>query len=505
MTTGSRTTDLRYTDSRGIPKALGGYAYKSWSGGNSPSQSGKLKKLAAETYPGSWHFFRASRQSYLLELSPIKPGLRTTSHGKVTSKSINKVNYDRSNIAEIVRRHREVYQLWRARMDAYLAYRKQANEARKQESTRKRESFNAYDCYIMRSLDVPCSARNNSLGPNEPWLHGVAAVKLFGSNYGSNPWTANDDNALIEKIRSELNGVKGFHAGVALAEFEKTVAMFGSTATVLRRFGQRTAAKDAPGALRVLYNGEHSAHVNWGFLPRAAQLYLGYQFGLKPLMEDVISGAQMLGWQQGQVKVNRIRVRRKVSREKIFDATSVKYPIQYETRKQIVCYLKEKPNALDYSGLTDLASVVWERLMWSFVVDWWFPVGSALSAMQMARKLTGTFITTTTQRRFRGSYSSGVYSVLGDSSWSKEIQVSRVISSSLIAKMPNLKPIFHPKMEVRLRHSLEAGALLVLKRKAVVDGLSWLYGQPWKPRETIQIGKPSPYPEHWKKRGSRIF
>lgn len=504
MTTGTRTTDLRYTDSRGIANALGEYAFKSWDGGNSVTQSGKLTKLAREANPGSWHLYRASKQSYLFELSPIDPGLRRHEDGKIKKRSMSKVNYNRENIAEIVRRHREVYNQWSAERETYLAYRRMASEARKVESTRVRESFNAYDCYIVRSLDVPCSFRNLFNGPGEPWYNGAGAAMAFGTFYGNNPWTANDDNALIEKIRSELNGVKGFHAGVALAELDKTVTMFGDAAQVLRRFGQRAAAKDATGALRVLYNGASSSHVNWEFLPRAAKLYLGYQFGLKPLMEDVIHGAQMLGWQAGQVKVNRIRVRRKAF---AFGThySGASYPYRTEVRKQIVCYLKEKPNALDYSGLTDLASTLWERLPWSFVIDWWFPVGNALSAMQMARQLTGTFITTTTTRRFRGSYSSTAnYTIIGDSSWKMTTQVQRTISDSLIAKMPKLKPIFHKELDVRMRHSLEAGALLVVNRKPIVDGLSWLYGQPWKAREEMQIGKRSPYPEKWKTLGSRL-
>lgn len=228
------------------------------------------------------------------------------------------------------------------------------------------------------------------------------------------------------------------------------------------------------GAARVLYNGSSSHSVGFDGIPRAAQLYLGYQFGLKPLIGDIIDGARMLGWQATSPKTNKVKVRRFLAREAKYYGTVGLTRSRVE-QGQIVAFLSSAPNPLDFSGLSDIASMAWERLYGSFLVDWWFPVGNALSAMHMARSLTGKFVTTRTTRHFRGRYTSGKggYAdsvVLGDLSFEKTISVNRTVSSSLIAKLPKLKPTFHPVVEVRMRHALEAGALLVVNRRNIVSG-----------------------------------
>jgi hypothetical protein len=479
MTTGTRITDLRYADSLLNPNSLGGYAYKFWNGADAPHRSQILKRKAAESYPGSWHSFRAAHNSYLFELPATIPGKQgRREDGTLRRKGINKPYRDRKNIATIVARHHEVYNDWRSKMNVYLHYRSRAVEVQKQEVARTRETFNNYSCTIIRQLTLPCDFRNKAFITNpggNPWYYGVSAVAVFGNPY-SFPviWNSNDDNALIEKLRSKLNGAD-FHAGVALAELEKTVTLFKDVAQTLRRFGEQVKAKNAPAALRVLYNGNNSSHIGWEGLPRAAKIYLGYQFGAKPLYEDVINGAKMLGWQAGYNKTNKIRVRRQVLRE-----IEVTYPVTVratkEERGQIVAYLTSKPRAIDFSGLTDVVSAGWERLMWSFVVDWWIPIGTALAAMHLAQKLTGKFITTRTTIDRRFSYrSGGAYLVLGDSSYRHQIQVNRTVSSTLISKLPALKPTFHPDLTVRMRHATEAGALLLVKRNAIKDGYDWLF------------------------------
>lgn len=465
MTTGNRITDLRYTDGRGIPKSLGKLFSKSWDGQDSVSIA-KAKKAAKASWPGFWHDFKARYANYFSSCITYDGRGRATPH----------------SIEELKRRHRSVYAEYRRRMDAYLILKSKVVSLRKEMSARALEQHD-YTCTIVQSNDVPCSWRQ-MWDSWKPWQHNASASAAFGNQVGPKPcWDNNDDNALIEQLRSKLNGVPGFHAGVMIAELEKTVKFFGATAVTLRLFGSLMSKPGrTPDALRVLYNGydRRDNTIKWDGIPRSAQVYLGYQFGLKPLLEDVKSAAQMLGWQAGYSKTSRIRVRRLRSSK-----SRSTYPVvmgwdRVETG-QIIAYLTKAPREADFSGLTDLASILWERQWMSFVVDWWIPVGAALSALQLSQVLTGKFVTTRVTRDTRSNYQSGngsfaTYQVLGDSSYYKTISVRRKVSSNLIPKLPKLKPIFHPDTDVRLRHTLEAGSLMIVQRHKIIKAVRWLSG-----------------------------
>lgn len=294
MTVGNRTTDLRYTDADGVAKSLGKLFSKSWSGGDSPAIA-KAKKIQQESFPGFWHDYKAKHASYFTQ------GLVYTKRGRLSPESVDR----------LMMRHRLIYDEYRSKM-AYHLKAKENLLALKKQSAMRALDVHPYNCTIVQSNDVPCSWRQwlNYWGR---WHNNVSASAAFGNIVGPKPcWNSNEDNALIEKLRSKLNGVPGFHAGVMIAELERTIKFFGNTSKVLVEFGRRTKSGHAGDALRVLYNGgvRRDDTIRWDGIPRSAQIHLGYQFGLKPLLEDVKSAAQMLGWQAGYPKTSRIRVRR---------------------------------------------------------------------------------------------------------------------------------------------------------------------------------------------------
>jgi len=461
MTTGTRDIDLRYTDADGKLKALGKRSYKSWSGADATAKASAQKAVMKALWPGSWYLWKANHASYWQELPLRGPD------GK----------FSKRNFTETVRRLDFLHRQWRNRVDLFMAERKKYLDLKEVCAAHRRDQH-PYQVNIIRSDDTPCSWRQIFARPG-PWHNNVGAAAVFGDQVSPpSCWDSNDDNALIEKLRSKLNGVPGFHAGVAAAELERTCKMVGNVAVTMRRFGQQMGKGDVKGGLRVLFNGDASYHSWFNALPRAAQLYLGLQFGLLPLLDDVSNGAAMLGWQAGLTeRPMRIRVRR----ERKASARS-KNPVVmgWDTteRSQIVALLSRKPRSVDFSGLTDIASILWERQWMSFVVDWWIPVGSALSALQLSQILQGTFVTTRTTKYTRTNYTSGSgvssYQVIGDSSFYKQVLVKRTVDASLIPKMPKLKPILHPKTRVAIKHATEAGALLIVNRKKIQRGVDWL-------------------------------
>jgi len=455
MTIGTRVADYRYDDAYNA-KALGAFNSRVWRGDDALPGLSQFKQLIKSKNPGSWHEYCNDKYSEIFA-PPFEGDTRKFEH-------------------IVTGRLRQLRSEWKHSVDAYQSFRAEAWSQRNIEVQARKNNPHPYDCTIEKSRDYPCFVK---LLPYILTYKDVGAAKLLGTNVTlPNCWDGNDENHLIEKLRSKINGVDGFNAGVALAELDKTLVMLKDVAKVLRRGGQQAGSGNLPGAARVLFFGTNSHHAGFDGLPRAAQLYLGFQFGVVPLLDDVKQGAQTLGWHAGSPITNTYRVRRRRGSE-MTSRNPYSVTMSVQETGQIIALLTAPPAMADVTGLTDLPSAIWERIPWSFVVDWWIPIGGALSAMQMARSLTGKFVKTRVTTTRRGPYRSGdgsyaTYQVIGDTSSYVSVVIKREVLPGLIAKMPNLKPVFHPKTSVRMRHTIEAGALLIVNRKSVVKGLTAL-------------------------------
>jgi hypothetical protein len=447
MTTGSRVLDGRYNDFYNR-KVLGPYFSKTWNGGDRSIGVAELtlKKIVSEARPKSWYSYKEEHSQYLFSDKQAK---------------------------NIIARHHALYDRWVVELQRWKFSLKAYKEFKATQRARKGEQH-PYTMSLVKSYTTPAFiARWDDLKNAPPNPESPLGFQISGPSL----WTTSDDNATIEKFREKLTNIQGgFHAGVAIAELEKTLRMVADTAKTLRRFGQQMQKGNVPGALRVLYNGRHSGNIQgYAGLSRGAQQYLAYNFGFKPLIEDMDGAGQFIGYTQFQAKTMRVRVRRKLERDFEAPVSHWQQSGHVTESMQIVAYLTSMPSALDLSGLLDVPSMLWERTSFSFLIDWWARIGPALQAMQMARLLSGTFVQTKVRREETGSFRSGtVYRILGDSSSKSTISVNRTILPSLTARIPNLRPTFHPDTSVQLKHTMEAIALMVVNKKSLVKGMNWL-------------------------------
>jgi hypothetical protein len=216
----------------------------------------------------------------------------------------------------------------------------------------------------------------------------------------------------------------------------------------------------------VAFNGSAANHIK-GFsgLKGIADNYLLYQFGIKPLVHDVLDAARSYGYKAGRPKLMRVSVRRRVSSHTMGDGAWTQKS-ERQVRKSIVCYLHTDEVA-DESGALDVPSIIWERVPYSFVVDWWVNVGAYLQALHVARSVNGqtTFCLTSVDRMMTGPVTSGrTYTITSSSGGSRiVVDMTRKVSNSLAVPPPSVRPIFHGDTEVRLRHTLEAISLIAQK------------------------------------------
>lgn len=231
----------------------------------------------------------------------------------------------------------------------------------------------------------------------------------FGNGYSvkqSSLWTANDTIALQGKLREKIVG-SDFDMSVFLGESREALMLIRNSAVriagALRSFrrGDLISAATQLG-VRPPARGSraHQLQLEKDAWRNASERWLELQYGWLPLLKDAKGGAEALAQQLNSPLVQTYRVRR----TKPIDV-DVNVGIRSAndwfwhgfTRVQIIAKLKEA-DVVSLNGLTDPSSVAWELLPWSFVADWFIPIGNYLAARSMAQSLTGVFVTTTTRK-----------------------------------------------------------------------------------------------------------
>lgn len=272
----------------------------------------------------------------------------------------------------------------------------------------------------------------------------------------SNPYTAAEQNALINKLYGTVKG-SDFNLAVSAAQLNQTIGMFGACATKIFR-AYSAARKGNFSAAAVALTGRERGPRN-----KVASNWLELQYGWLPLLSDVHDGAEWLAATLHRQPPMKVRVRKtyKAFGEQAPNAPFRFGSIEREVRAQILATIEPKDalSLTQSSGLTDPFSVAWELVPYSFVIDWFLPLGDFLQAASATRSLKGTFQTTVTDRfSVRGLYSGKGYHVQGgESHLYDEVTVARTLSSTLDAKFPGFKPL---GKALSLRHTLNAIALL---------------------------------------------
>lgn len=196
-------------------------------------------------------------------------------------------------------------------------------------------------------------------------------------------------------LNNSLINLKGMkvNLGNALGQSKQTVGMIlgtaqriGNSLRALRKGNLRNAALALGVDPKSRRNGQ-----SLGKDPSKALAdgWLALQFGWKPLVNDVYDAAEDLARLSNEPRRVRVSTSRSKRWEKSFiEGTWEGLPVtitdqgQY-TRKYVYVftYRHETFANLSRFGLTNPVAVAWELLPWSFVVDWFIPVGDFIDAL----------------------------------------------------------------------------------------------------------------------------
>lgn len=287
----------------------------------------------------------------------------------------------------------------------------------------------------------------------------------YGNSTAAFTWDNNDQLALIGKLREKVAG-SDFNAGVFLAQSHEALTMI--TGTARKIYGAYFAARRgqfwlAHKILTVGTDRFSSAR------PKVvASNWLELQYGWLPLLKDCESAAQFLAHELSYPMQWTVTVRSSKKLGTLRTASPSNSDFKKKevwTRCQIKAKLTEKDVA-QLSGLLDPFSVAWELLPYSFVLDWFIPIGNYLAARGLSQSLTGTFVVT------RTDYAEGhgqvsvdpthvIYENCDDFAF-KQISLTRTVTNVLDVPPPAVKDF---RKIASWKHCANALALVTQKIK----------------------------------------
>jgi hypothetical protein len=232
------------------------------------------------------------------------------------------------------------------------------------------------------------------LGTGQPFpLPGSGINPASWSISVTHDFPANDQLKLLEKL---LQAVKGFdfNLGVNLAQMRQVSSMVDIN---LRKI---------TGALLDLRKGRFAdAARQLGARPRRTHLrvddvsgrWLELQYGWLPLISDTFNAAKAFEAISQGPQTRVVRVSHKKTRSLEASTSPTTHTARYEktTRRTLIYEMAEELSVPRQLGLLDPLSVAWEILPWSFVIDWFIPIGSYLDVVNQVPHLKGRFLQTT--------------------------------------------------------------------------------------------------------------
>lgn len=384
-----------------------------------------------------------------------------------------RVNYPPAPLQTVVR--------WSKRKKAYVTVqfrKKRAGVSRPPK--RARDVDHPYVMEYHRLRDVMGTALYGY--PYEGYTYDGYVMDTFGVqdwhgwSYPSEAFDSNDEITLIGKLREKLSG-SDFNLGVALGEGHETLRMIGDTAISIAKSIHHLRKGDLAGAARSLLEPANRKPIKpyrsmKPFRPTVDTIsskWLELQYGWRPLLSDVESGAQFVAHklsvpirQTYRMSIRKEKVTTRVKGDPFLrgeDDIAVTGKAVAVARRAMKITVSEHPSAIQSLGLTNPEVIAWELVPFSFVADWFLPIGDYLNAratlsnVQISQTVTSTMITS-------NSYAPEGPAVGSD--WSMARYTRVYLERSVQAGAPKLPlPRVKPLSEaLSVSHALNGIALL---------------------------------------------
>jgi hypothetical protein len=301
------------------------------------------------------------------------------------------------------------------------------------------------------------------------------ALKDRSGNITSAVLSANDLNDLINDLGNSARG-SSFNPAVSMAEAFESLDMVTDTATRLGKSIESLRRGDGASAWRYLVDGTSNRHTKNPLRTRdfasdsvstLSKNWLSLQLGWKPLLSDVKSAAEAAASCMTDTPHT---MKFTVQKTKGGSARQVVSTVQCVRtayhRRRIIAYLTEDVGTLGFA-LQSPELVAWEKLPYSFVLDYMLPIGDWLEARANVRALKGKFVISDVRSDISGPVSTGYSDPLNGRDWyyiiaandtlTKQFDFVREVTDTLVAPRPTFVPLAEA---ASVKHCLTSLALM---------------------------------------------
>lgn len=310
----------------------------------------------------------------------------------------------------------------------------------------------------LREVGISEAGHSNRRSLNPPTTYNYASFSSSGTSSSTyylpgfrlanageiSDCEAKASNRLLKNVKDQI-----FNAAQAFAERKQTSRLIGTTAIRIASCIRNLRKGDFAGAAKAVGvepRKRARSRFNKAFARRQGEAvsrgWLELQYGWKPLLNDIYGSADTLARRNSQTSY----VTRRVSETRTIDSSSfssvtsgkslrttldikgtckltVKFSVTYRTPDPT----QSLPAQL---GLTNPLLIAWELMPFSFVVDWFLPLGQAISNLDATR---GAEFYCGHKTVFLEAKGSGVRSVSGVDQYNDHYSVHLVSSNAIVS------------------------------------------------------------------------
>jgi hypothetical protein len=249
---------------------------------------------------------------------------------------------------------------------------------------------------------------------NPPWVQYNSHVGALTDRYVSpsvelTHMSTSENEALSNLIKAAQAGISG-NIAQSISEAGKTISMIATAASAIAKAGIALKNGNIPGAVSALARSSDQSRYQKRGAPSVsksvANNWLALQYGWKPFLHDIEGALQSLGKHaqdsaMGPSALHSVTGSASSSRTTESKYAAANYPSQFpqagyvitmtDTRVKFgIRYRVTDPVAafLQQTGFTNPVNLAWELLPFSFVADWFLPIGPALEMLSYSHGLT---------------------------------------------------------------------------------------------------------------------
>lgn len=243
----------------------------------------------------------------------------------------------------------------------------------------------------------------------------TARVGAYSEIYPTGPDSVGNiedaaDNRAIQKMIEKIgSGIEG-NLAQDIAQWGQTTGLIANAARAIASSIKNVRRGNFPAAIDALrsassqkFRNSFSKGSSPSWTKSVAENWLALQYGWKPLLKDVEASLDSLGnavanSALGNRVIHQVTASASASGEKKSKINLSGYPIEagvktttVKTSKRYgIRYVVDNPTLafLQQTGFTNPINLGWEILPFSFVIDWFLPVGKYLESFTYAQGLT---------------------------------------------------------------------------------------------------------------------